>query len=253
MPFKLSDKGLLANEIMKLLGGKPFSSSILANEKLIIAFNQYGNDKIIPSSKMMEEVREIIPGYGDNELTEEIYIQKLIELQIVKQVIIVKCPTCSRRNWYLLDEVDYSLKCKNCLTNYKFPPLIIDGKKIDWGYIAQEPFNFGNSSDGSYSVLLTSRFFKFMHSYQITETYSFITNLRKKDIEIDLGLIMKHENEAENLLVGEDSLFVECKCNNSFDISDFKENGIDKKGISIFIYCFFEALKINYPQMKERS
>ena len=217
----LSDKGLIAYEMTKLLGDEQFSASLIRNEALIKFFNKFANNKTITKDQCFSELENIINSFDKNSLTPKILLEKLININSMRLGVKIKCPVCSRSNWYAINEIDYQVICKTCLQEISFPIILSkEERNVEWAYRTIGPFGLGNSSDGSYSLLLTSRFFRLLSNYDYSESLSINTEILGEKIEIDLCILMISNGMINHGRYEENYLFIECKSKHRFENKD---------------------------------
>ncbi len=143
-------------------------------------------------------------------------VQKLLDVQMFRLGIAVKCPICTQRSWYSIEDAGYELQCSKCLERFPIPSHSPDD--IKWSYRTFGPFSLPKQSYGVFSVLLTLRFFSQVLEATITPMMSFdASKENKKKIEADLGLLFqksKFRTSATELI------FVECKTYNNIALND---------------------------------
>jgi hypothetical protein len=71
----------------------------------------------------------------------------------------LKCPTCTKENWYSLSDIDYDVTCERCLNRCLFPQTGMNFNEADWRFCVLGPFSVGNYADGAYATALTLRLF----------------------------------------------------------------------------------------------
>ncbi|KKL91041.1 hypothetical protein LCGC14_1898640, partial [marine sediment metagenome] len=206
---KLSTPGIIAKQIYNQLEGRV---EFLANEKLLELFEHMNNG---PQGERERSVAEIksrlkkLPHLHDY----------LIDRDIFKIGIKIKCPNCLRNSWYSADEISQKIKCPRCLNEFSSIGHIDKGK---WCYRTTGPFSIPGYADGGFSVLLALNFFgeHRMHDLRITPTFSFnATDSRGNDLEADFGAFWQ---ESSSRSVADGVMFGECKTFGLFEKRDIQ-------------------------------
>ncbi|MBX3294989.1 MAG: hypothetical protein KF762_04705 [Acidobacteria bacterium] len=89
---------------------------------------------------------------GDN------LLQELIKANVIQLGVELNCTFCNQPSWHSIDDLDYQIKCPNCLEVIDLPTYAPD-KQLIWAYRTIGAFSPATSDYGSYSVLLTLGFF----------------------------------------------------------------------------------------------
>jgi hypothetical protein len=253
--LKLSDKGHIAKQILKQVGGIDVLSP-LANEDLILLLEKMNslnkslreistkagrlhkifidNDSLdvaeeienfldqIRSVKLPDnvegksmhhdafwaEIQKIAAKRGDDPKE---FLKHLMELQVFRLGVRIRCSVCTQHSWYSNDEFGYELQCPKCTERFSirsYSPI-----EIDWSYRTFGPFSLPNHAYGAYSVLLTFRFFSGLLQAATTPIMSFEAKKESTKIEADLGLFVKGEHFRKGFVK---LIFAECKTYNSF-------------------------------------
>ncbi len=172
-------------------------------------------ENTIEEDSLKAEIYQIINKLHYN-ITPEEFLQKFIEKNIFQLGIKIQCPTCRRHSFYSIKNSIYELECPKCLEKFNIPACS-PSKDIKWTYRTYGTFSVPNQSAGSFTVLLTYRFFSQLLEGATTPIMSFKD--KSKNIEADLGLFYQryhHRQEITKLI------FVECKTFNRFKIKDKK-------------------------------
>jgi len=138
-------------------------------------------------------------------------IQKILQLGLY-----IKCPICTERSWYSLNDISYEMTCHKCGDHFAIPSESTRDL-IAWKYRTKGPFALKDKAHGAYSVLLTLRFFTEPLLHQTTPILSFKARKNQKEIEIDLALFYKE------LFFGKTRshlIFCECKTHKRFSEKD---------------------------------
>ena len=214
---KFSDKGYIANQMVKCLGGLWGISSI-RNKRLLELFKEMSTGKVIESTNFLKKI-EGIAKLEEINIDPQRILQYLTDQGMFKLGIKIQCQICRQHSFYTLDKIGYELECPKCLNQFRFPSIETEKKAI-WSYVSHGPFSLPDQAYGTYSVLLTINFFKHIVEGKITPLFSFISNVNGKDIEVDLGLFhRKHFSEDGSY----HHIFAECKSKNNLKKDDFNK------------------------------
>ena len=141
--------------------------------------------------------------------------KKLIDSNALQLGLEIQCTECSKRSWYSIKSSDYELRCPECHAQFSFPQNTED---IKWAYRTLGAFSSSNQADGTYTVLLTLRFFSVLLGGATTPLMSFKLQKDGTDLfEVDLGLFYQKSkfSESETKII-----LAECKTFNEFEQSD---------------------------------
>jgi hypothetical protein len=231
---QLSDKGYIATQMLKRLGGVR-ATSILASPGLLQLLrrmtarsaceNVPGADADIssePSGKVLKEktfLTEIHKfaskeGFGQQVDT---YVRRLLDLQMFRLGLQVQCRTCRQRWWQSLKQLDYRITCPNCFETFSVASWLPND--FEWAFRTIGPFSLPDSAFGVYAVLLTYRFFSVLIRGASTPLLS--CNVRKGNVtsEFDLALLFELLQHGKHR---RDIVFAECKSYNELDRKDVK-------------------------------
>lgn len=223
---KISDAGKVAYQILKHLGGV-FGIRFIQNENLInfITDKKINNKSFVLDSgtvaagefhRVLKKIKKDHLPYWD----EENYFQRFFKHKIFQLGAEVQCTVCSRKSWYSISSLEYSLSCPHCLGAFDLPSH--DPKKeIQWAYKTIGPFAARGKSAGAFSVLLTQNFFGNDRAFSAsTSILSFEMEKESKKIEIDLCLFYR-----SNAWFDKTTELVFCECKTA---SEFSKKDIDK-------------------------
>ncbi|OGM29424.1 hypothetical protein A2801_02290 [Candidatus Woesebacteria bacterium RIFCSPHIGHO2_01_FULL_41_10] len=136
------------------------------------------------------------------------YLKRLIDINMFKIGVKVQCPICQKHSWYSLKELDYEMECPKCIEKFA-PPMHSPKDEMQWSYRPFGPFSLPNLASGSYSVLITLRFFSELLRGAVTPSMSFtLEKDNTKPQEVDLGLIFSWSKFGNSEVV---PIFAECK------------------------------------------
>lgn len=144
----------------------------------------------------------------------ERFLEGLLSSNALRLGAKIKCPICTRYNWYELNALEYQLGCRFCLS--EFQPPVKSPKDIEWTYRAHGPFA-SSIAQGSFTVLLTLRFLNCDHGQGITPLFSYVAQKDGKTLEADLTCLYKRFNWKESRA---DVVHAECKSFNYFEKRD---------------------------------
>ncbi|MEH2505868.1 hypothetical protein V1290_004679 [Bradyrhizobium sp. AZCC 1578] len=208
-----SDAGRIAEQIIAAVEGLQ-SCAMLADPSVIKLLNEMasgGDDSGVPTQRW-----ENIFKKTDRGRMPWITLQRFIDAQILRSGLQIKCPNCSKLNWYDVKTLDYDLICHRCLKAYKFPQDAAHLNGLRWLYRAIGPFAVPGFAGGGYCVALTLRFFG--HALEIDCSLTWTTGLdlkiNGKSSEIDFAfwyLRRRHFGEYGEpaLMIGEAKSFAE--------------------------------------------
>jgi hypothetical protein len=211
---KVSDKGRIAKQMFKQLGGKR-GINILALDGIIRLLEKFSEGKSQNDQYLNAELAKIAQQQSD--LDARFILQRLTEVQMFRLGIELVCPVCTQRSWYSISDADYQLQCSKCLEAFLIPSY--SPKEIKWSYRSFGSFSLPKQAYGAYSVLLTLRFFStILMDSATTPIMSFNATKDGKEIEADLGILFQRTNFRQTDKTK--AIFVECKTYNSFEKKD---------------------------------
>lgn len=152
-------------------------------------------------------------------------LQELLKANVIQLGVELDCTFCNQPSFHSIDELNYKIKCPNCLELIDLPTFS-PAKLITWAYRTIGAFSPATSDYGSYSVLLTLGFFS--RSLKRRTTPIFGLEIWPKEekrgdentIESDLALFCCDDSVA---LKRPDLIFAECKTyNRTFSEKDVR-------------------------------
>ena len=211
---QLSDKGKIARQMLKQLGGKT-GISLLAKEGVVELLAKFAQSRTMHEDAFRGAIAEIANRQEFKMPTADRMIEWLVESRTVQPGLEMQCPKCSQHSWYSVKEADYELRCPKCLEMFSLPAHDLSG--ISWSYRTIGPFSLPQQAYGVYAVLLTLHFFTRGFGGATTPMLSFIATKSNSSIEADLGLFYRESKYRETRT---DLVFAECKTYNKFQRLD---------------------------------
>lgn len=210
----LSSPGNIAYQMTRRLGGSN-RLSILSHAGILALLRKMENGKVVSKEEFSADIARTA---NDNRFLRDRrrLMDWLLESKMIRLGAELQCPSCQQRSWFSIKDLDYHLQCHNCFEHFDIPMGSPD--QIKWAYRAFGPFSLPGRAYGVYSVLLTLRFFsQLMHDLPITPMFSFFATKASREVEIDLGLMLKEKKfgVTETRLV-----FAEYKNNDNFKRTD---------------------------------
>jgi hypothetical protein len=230
---ELSDKGYIAAQMVKRLGGI-WGIGVLASRGLIALLKKMtaarpgaelttvGLDpaasteslgKTLKAKAFIGEIAKLCSAEGSRQPDQ--YLRRLLESQMFRVGVEVQCTTCRQRWWQSLKELDYQLSCPNCFEIFSVASWL--PKDFEWAFRTIGPFSLPDSAFGIYVVLLTLRFFSKLLRGASTPLLSFKLRKSGVEVEVDLGLLFELRQYGKDR---RDIVFVECKSYNEFTRKD---------------------------------
>ncbi len=211
--IEISASGKIAKQMIKQLGGLRGIDN-LKEEKLIELLKDLSNNGFIDEHRFKGKIAKITNA-GKDSLLRDKYIKMLLEKQIFQLGVELKCPICTQRSWYSLNEMDASVRCISCLSDYKVQSLGLPDKK--WAYKSFGTFGLPKQSYGAFSVLLTLLFLVKDNRKRTTTLLSFTAKKGNKEIEADFCLVIENAFRGS---AAQEFIFAECKTYNKFERKD---------------------------------
>lgn len=213
---KISDAGKVAYHMLHHLGG-PMGLRFLKSKTLIDFITS--SSKPIKVKTFKAKAREI--KNKDFRFWDlDRFLKMFIEYKILQLGTELQCNVCSRHSWHAVNDLDYSIKCPNCLNYFELPSY--DPSQIAWSYKTIGPFSASGKSAGAFPVLLTAKFFNGDRAFGNTTTTILSFNLEKDGIdefEIDMALFYRESSYIDR---STQTIFCECKTENNFKEEDVK-------------------------------
>lgn len=235
----ISDAGRIGKQMLKSLGGI-IGTWLLANEQIFdLIYQKFNYIKKRKSDEAQKNIDDSKSVYYDDLLgmlkkianQSDYFIfrnyhrlfSKLLDSKIIQLGIEVNCSFCNQPCWYSINEIKYTVKCRNCLEDFSLP-IQSPKNELKWSYRTIGAFSPGTTHYGSYSALLALRFFSVTLHGKTTPIFGLkIKNKKKKQTKVpeaDLALFFNENHISSEKY---DLVFVECKTyNNLFSEKDFE-------------------------------
>lgn len=211
----LSGPGRIATQLIKQLDGL-FGISLLAHKGVIELLAQLEKEAGMPRQAVVGRLAKVI---AEDQLgfSGDRYLELLIKANALRLGARIQCPICTRNNWFELNSLEYDLRCKFCLSDFK-PPLD-SPRDMEWTYRAHGPFA-SSIAQGSCTVLLALQFLGGSHhDRSVTPLFSYTAQKDGNLLEADLTCLYKGRlwRDSKTYVV-----HVECKSFNRFERRDIK-------------------------------
>ncbi|MBI4257152.1 hypothetical protein HY626_03810 [Candidatus Uhrbacteria bacterium] len=208
----LSGPGRMATQIVKQLGGI-WGLTWLTHEGVVRLLQELEDETGIPRQAVVRRLEQVIK---DDRLffSAERFMERLLEFQALRLGAKVQCPICTRHNWFGLDQLDYTLRCRYCLSD--FAPPLQSPRDMEWTYRAHGPFAI-SVAQGAFTVVLTLKFLDGFNHPGITPLFSYTAKRGDEVLEADLTCLYRPSGwrRTQTYVV-----HAECKSFNRFDQKD---------------------------------
>lgn len=214
----VSGPGRIAKQLLRQLGGT-LGISQIAHKGVIELLAELEREAGMPRQAVLEKLKHVIQSDGLFYGAER-FLESLLSVNAMRLGARVKCPICTRYNWYELNDLDYELHCRFCLSD--FSPPVDSPKDIHWTYRANGPFA-SSIAQGAFTVLLTLNLIGGNFDVGVTPIFSYEAEKDGKILEADLTCLYKPSLWSEK---GIHVIHAECKSFNTFarkDIERMKE------------------------------
>ncbi|HVW15693.1 MAG TPA: hypothetical protein VHB54_17805 [Mucilaginibacter sp.] len=212
MKIKQSSAGKLTREVLKNLGGI-YGVNIFNSRSMVDLLLKFRGGQTLKKKALFDYLERHKLKFH-NRYTSKERVEQLIKNKFIRLGASIECTYCNRSSFYLMDQLDYEMKCKVCENVFTVPSG--DPDSIVWSYQGVGPFALNNAAEGSISVLLTLRFFKssvMTFRYNTTILGTTVLEGKEEKMEIDLTLFQQHDWSASRY---PDLIFGECKTDNEF-------------------------------------
>jgi hypothetical protein len=219
---KISDKGLIAKQVLHHLGGV-YGVNILANKKIIKLLENINKPVEHKANNLLEED---LKGWDKRKVIDELkrinneenwnadplnLLKRLVDANILRLGLTIQCNVCQQHGWYPIDRLDYDVICNKCYRSFKLPTYNADNLK--WSYVTYGPFRLPNHVQGALATVICARFFKSLNSSKITPILSSNLTLKsnsKSKFEVDYAMLSQsdtHRSSEVELLLAEIKTF----------------------------------------------
>jgi hypothetical protein len=191
----LSEAGRIAMEIVRSMGSF-HELSYLANVELLTKLHNLTHERRVRVGTISVEDLEALIKRLQNQIRAadrlapraQVSFEKLVERNVLRLGLQIRCSHCGQHGWYALDRVGYVQECDRCLQTVAFPSTTPRDAK--WRYRPIGPFATESFAHGSYGVLLALRFF-----YRPGADWAWIPSFTLKgndlDLEVDAAALMR--------------------------------------------------------------
>lgn len=213
----LSHSGRIALQLFKQLGGI-WGISWLAKKGVLDLLRELEKERGLSSSKIVEKLKKIISSEKLH-IESSRFLEILLKANAIKLGVSIKCPVCTRHNWYDLNTFGYKIHCQFCMSDFEVPSHE-PKNEIEWNYRSQGPFTT-TYSQGAYCVLFVLKFLSRGGAFENSLTPLFSYNAKKEnvDLEADLTCLYKPSGWKDPRTR---IIHAECKSFNSFMAKDFE-------------------------------
>jgi hypothetical protein len=226
---ELSAPGRIAKQIITQLGGQ-WGVEFFAHKGVIELLREMETETGMTRQAVIGRLTQFIKA-GEH------FFDKLLEKSAFRLGAKVQCTVCTRHNWFELNQLDYKLHCRFCLSS--FSPPINSPKDMQWTYRVHGPYAY-SVAQGAYTVLLTLRFLGNLHRPGITPLFSYKATSGNKELESDLTCLYQRSIwQATHT----DIIHAECKSNNYFEEKDIQRMRILGESFpgSILMFCCLKS------------
>lgn len=219
---RLSPSGLIAKQMLNQVGGG-YGIMLIAKDPLIKLFDKITRGKTIDHKTLWAEIQKISNSEKWPRDPHRL-LESLVEKNILRIGVEIKCPICQQKSWYSISSLDYTFTCPVCLNCSSIPSH--SPQEIKWSYRSYGAFNLPHRAYGVYSVLLTYLFFLKTMDGATTPIFSFNLENANRKIESDLCLYFR---EAGFSGTKKHLIFAECKTYNRFKKDDMQRMKVISK------------------------
>lgn len=163
------------------------------------------------------------------------HLTALVHCKVLRLGMVLKCSACLNSSWFSLEDIQATLHCPRCLTDFSFPAGIPPEKA--WAYRVLGPFATSNFAQGAYCVAAAMHFIEEKVAHRSSMIPSFEMNKNSQsEFEADFGAFVAPG--ALNPITSPYLVLGECKSFNRFEEKDF---GRARKAAQLFpgaVLCF---------------
>lgn len=164
----------------------------------------------------------------------EWHLAALTRCNVLRVGMALRCDSCQSSSWFSLEELQATLHCPRCLTDFSFPAGIPPEKA--WAYRVLGPFATSNFASGAYCVAAAMHFVEDKIAYKTSMIPSFEMKKASDEFESDFGAFINLG--ASNLIATPYLVLGECKSFNRFKEEDFERARKSAKLFPGAVLCF---------------
>lgn len=194
---EISEAGKTLQQIVRTIGGLIKVGSI-SNSKLIEMLNRMAHKQVKIEAKedgitkeylgrtiQFSEIKKLLNDISKDQIFNLTSLDSLIFNNVIQLGLEVECGQCGNKNWFLLNNLNYSLSCENCLKQFSFPSSNPTNRKINWAYRVIGPFSKPDYANGGYSSALALRLLKHNLGGFSNSKISWSTSLNLETSKVD--------------------------------------------------------------------
>lgn len=161
----------------------------------------------------------------------------LTRCNVLRLGMALQCDSCLHSSWFSLEDVNLTLHCPRCLTNFSFPAGVPPSNA--WAYRVLGPFATANFAHGAYCVTSAMHFIEEKIAHKVTMISSFEMKQKGRDFEADFGAFISPGNL--NPITSPYLVLGECKSFNRFEEKDFERarNAAQLFPGAVLCFCTF--------------
>jgi len=227
-----SDAGTTAREVLRALGG-PWGAHSIANLEVVKLLNEMAHAEVQvvvqgeqPHSKRRARARAVERGVllqrlrranDGNAQRASRHLETLVTQGVLRVGLSVRCPKCSRNNFFPPNSIRDELTCDRCLRAFAFPASEV--QETEWSYRTQGAFAVENYAQGGLSVAMCLRFLTTLSHDEATWTTGLQLKSASGDqFEVDLAVWLRTDGWSRrrppSFILGE------CKSMGLFEAKD---------------------------------
>lgn len=146
----LSDPGSIATEIVRRLGG--LTAMGLVQHPALVALMDKAVRSETGTVKLAEVRKATMEARGNDRARADKLLSRLLERRVLDLGLTLRCPRCSKSNWYSPGELGRTCECSRCLDQFPFPGV---QPPKEWAYKPRGGFAAPDFARGSYPVLFS--------------------------------------------------------------------------------------------------
>jgi hypothetical protein len=210
---QLSASGRMASLLVRQLDGV-VGVGLLAHRGLSELFAALEKEGGMPRQAVIGRLKQTVDPARDH-FHGDFYFKRLVEVGALRLGATIQCPICTRHNWYELDQLNYRVRCRFCISEFAAP--VHSPNQMQWTYRAHGPFT-STAAQGAFTVLLVVKFLAGTYDRGVTPLFSYTAKKGSNVLETDLTCLYR----ASPWRTGKtDVVHAECKSANEFEKRDF--------------------------------